>query len=120
MNEHAVEALREAMEAPSWWTNRARLSAREVLERLEAQGYQVAPIEGSSAARPGEPDLRAAEEAAAREAAATAAASATDEADPPRSSLSRFMGDLDARVTSARRDAEAATESENEGHQQSA
>jgi hypothetical protein len=117
MNEHAVEALREAMEAPSWWTNRARLSAREVLERLEAQGYRVAPIEGSTAARPDEPDLHAAEEAAAREAAATAA---TEEAASPRTGLSRFMGDLDARVTSARRGADAATRSEDEAERRSA
>ena len=117
MNEHAVEALREAMEAPSWWTNRARLSAREVLERLEAQGYRVAPIEGSTAARPHEPDLHAAEEAAAREAAATAA---TEEAAPPRTGLSRFMGDLDARVTNARRGADAATPPEGEAERRSA
>ena len=44
MNDQAVEALRDAMEPPTWWTNRARLSPREILDRLEEQGYTVAPV----------------------------------------------------------------------------
>ena len=43
MNEDAVQALKEAMEPPSWWPNRARLKPREVLGRLEELGYTVAP-----------------------------------------------------------------------------
>ena len=42
MNEEAVQVLKEAMEAPAWWTNRGRLSAREVVRRLEELGYTVA------------------------------------------------------------------------------
>jgi hypothetical protein len=30
------------MESPAWWTNRAQLTAREVVRRLEEQGYTVA------------------------------------------------------------------------------
>jgi hypothetical protein len=44
MNDQAVEALRDAMEPPTWWTNRARLSPREILDRLEEHGYTVAPV----------------------------------------------------------------------------
>jgi hypothetical protein len=42
MNEEAVQVLKEAMEAPAWWTNRGRLTAREVMRRLEELGYTVA------------------------------------------------------------------------------
>jgi hypothetical protein len=41
-NEEAVQVLKEAMESPSWWTNRAGLTAREVVRRLEELGYTVA------------------------------------------------------------------------------
>jgi hypothetical protein len=41
-NDEAVQVLKEAMESPSWWTNRAQLSAREVVRRLEEQGFTVA------------------------------------------------------------------------------
>ena len=43
MNEEAVQVLKEAMESPDWWTNRARLTAREIVRRLEERGYTVAP-----------------------------------------------------------------------------
>ncbi len=43
MNEDAVRALKEAMEPPSWWPNRARLKPREVLGRLEELGYTIGP-----------------------------------------------------------------------------
>jgi hypothetical protein len=120
MNKHAVEALREAMEAPSWWTNRARLSAREVLERLEAQGYRLASITGSTAlesvaAEPDGPDLRAPEDATAREAAAH-----DERAAPPRTGLSRLMGELDSRVADARRDTDTEAEPHDEASRRSA
>ena len=58
MNEEAVQVLKEAMEAPEWWTNRGRLSAREVVRRLEELGYTVARsadvrAEPARSARPG-------------------------------------------------------------------
>lgn len=41
-NDEAVQVLKEAMESPAWWTNRAQPTAREVVRRLEEQGYTVA------------------------------------------------------------------------------
>jgi hypothetical protein len=41
-NDEAVQVLKDAMESPSWWTNRAQLTAREVVRRLEESGYTVA------------------------------------------------------------------------------
>lgn len=41
-NEEAVQVLKDAMASPSWWTNRAQLTAREVVRRLEENGYTVA------------------------------------------------------------------------------
>ena len=57
MNEQALDALREAMEAPTWWTNRARLSPREIVDRLEEQGYTVAPLAATSSRPSGEPQI---------------------------------------------------------------
>lgn len=96
MNEQAVEALREAMEPPTWWTNRARLSPREVLERLEAQGYRLVPIGGEKGR-----DVAPAERAGtalnpAEEAAGEASAS------PPPGGLGRLMTELDSRVSGTR------------------
>lgn len=128
MNDQAVEALREAMEPPTWWTNRARLSAREVLERLQARGYQLTPVaaaggapaEGATnpgqestagvhratpmaASSPGvvlgdDPGLRAAEEAAATEAAVESGGSPAP-LDRARGSLGRLMTQLESRVS---------------------
>jgi hypothetical protein len=55
MNDQAVEALRDAMEPPTWWTNRARLSPREILDRLEEHGYTVAPVNQIADISPGTP-----------------------------------------------------------------
>jgi hypothetical protein len=41
-NDEAVQVLKDAMESPTWWTNRAQLTAREVVRRLEENGYTVA------------------------------------------------------------------------------
>jgi hypothetical protein len=42
MNEDAVQALKTALEPPDWWTNRARPTVREIVRRLQEQGYTVA------------------------------------------------------------------------------
>jgi hypothetical protein len=124
MNDQAVEALREAMEAPSWWTNRAHLSAREVLERLEDQGFTVTrtaagttngalPV-AESAAPPKlwEPEAAAAPaaplwspgDASAASATADAPAESAGGAQTParRGLLGGLMADLESRVTAAR------------------
>jgi hypothetical protein len=54
-NDEAVQVLKDAMESPSWWTNRAQLTAREVVRRLEENGYTVAraaDVRTSATAKP--------------------------------------------------------------------
>ena len=96
MNDEAVQVLKEAMEPPSWWTNSARPTAREVARRLEELGYTVArasevkasprvAAERDQAPRPGQP-------------AATGEPHLRRSADAQRDPLSALMSDLERSV----------------------
>jgi hypothetical protein len=115
-NEEAVQVLKEAMESPSWWTNRAGLTAREVVRRLEELGYTVArssdvrvspaAIQSTPAAVSGEPATIAAMAAHAPESDEVEAGRAQDQA-----RIASLMAEVESSINAAREAREGPTES---------
>ena len=118
MNDEAVRILKDAMEPPSWWTNGARLSAREVAARLEEHGYALVRRSDAAAESSAAPattpalDAPVAVDASAAPAApgvplATAAPEpATDQPSPERADkdpLASLMASLEAAVAGVRK-----------------
>ena len=113
-NEEAVQVLKEAMESPSWWTNRAGLTAREVVRRLEELGYTVArasdvratPIAPTASPAPvaGEPANSAV--ASQAEPDEAVAARAQDQA-----RIASLMAEVESSINAAREARQGRTES---------
>ena len=99
MNDEAVQVLKEAMEPPSWWTNSARPTAREVARRLEELGYTVARASEVKAT----PRVAAEWDQAPRagQAATTDEPEPLPSADAQRDPLSALMSDLERSVAAA-------------------
>jgi hypothetical protein len=111
-NDDAVQVLKDAMESPTWWTNRAQLTAREVVRRLEENGYTVARavdvrVSAAPQAMPGPAaDQRLASAEAAPESEAEVAARAQDQA-----RIASLMAEVESSMNAVRGAREAQSES---------
>ena len=118
MNEESVRILKDAMEPPSWWTNGARLSAREVAARLEEHGYTIVRQADATAiestAAPAAPVATPASISPAAPVAAATAEPATGEASPSERAasdpLASLMANLEAAVEGVRQSHRADSE----------